>query len=578
MDATIRLEPSESEAAEPSIVPEVDSTSNSEIRRLLRTPEGKRFEFKEARSSFSFEKLVQYVVALANERGGRILLGVTDARPRKVVGSQAFPEPGRTEAGLFERLRRRVPIEEVIYGGQRLLIVHVPPREPGEVWEDGGVAWSRAGDALVPMPDSQRRLIYFETGDYSAEFCLRAKLSDLDPNAIADFRSRWANAAANAHILRKNDERTLTDAELMKDGKLTYASLILFGTRAALGVHLAQSEVVFEYRSSEAPGPAQDRQEYREGFFRFHDAIWDRINLRNDKQSWQDGFFRTDIATFDEKVAREAILNAVCHREYRLGGSIFVRQYARRLEVVSPGGFPEGITTENILDEQNPRNRRLAESFARCGLVERAGQGMDLIYERTIRHSKPLPDFNKSHDHKVFLTLHGTMTDEAFVRFLDKFAAKCGVKLTIHDLLVLDLIHRDQRIPKSLTDRVAVLRNAALIEPAGFGRGAAARYLLSRSLYAHMRLAGTYTRKRGLDRETNKELLLKHLRDSEGSGATLAELRQVLPTLSESAIQRLLDELRTGRRVHLLGVRRWARWHASAPALPDSADGAQNGS
>jgi len=563
MDATIPFQSAQHESIELNVASASDSTPASEVQRYLKAPEGARLEFKEARSGFSFDKLAQYVVALANERGGKIVLGATDRRPRKVVGTQAFPEPGRTEAGLFERLRQRVPIEELTYEGHRILIVHVPEREPGTVWEDAGVAWSRAGDALVPMVHDQRRLIYLETGDYSAELSTTARLADLDPAAIADFRSRWATSTDNARILLKSDERTLIDAELMKDGKLTHAALILFGTRAALGEHLAQAEVIFEYRSSEAPGRAQDRVEYREGFFRFHDAIWDRINLRNDKQSWQDGFFRMDMPTFDEKVTREAMLNAVCHREYRLGGSIFVRQYARRLEVVSPGGFPSGITAANILDEQNPRNRRLAESFARCGLVERAGQGMDLIFERTIRQSKPLPDFSGSHEYKVFLTLHGTMTDEAFVRFMEKFAARKGVKLTIHDFLVLDLIHREQRIPKSLRSRIAHLLAKALIEPVGHGRGP--NYLLSRSLYAHLRSPGTYTRRRGLDRETNKELLLKHLRENGGSGAKLAELRQVLPAHSESSVQRLLDELRAEERVYLAGQRRWARWYASKP-------------
>jgi ATP-dependent DNA helicase RecG len=72
---------------------------------------------------------------------------------------------------------------------------------------------------------------------------------------------------------------------LLVDDQITYAALILFGTRTALGRRLAQAEVVFEYRSSEASGPAADRVEYREGFFSFYDALWNKINLRNDRQS-----------------------------------------------------------------------------------------------------------------------------------------------------------------------------------------------------------------------------------------------------------------------------------------------------
>jgi ATP-dependent DNA helicase RecG len=86
-------------------------TSCDQFLAWLESPEGSRIEFKKASSSFHFERLVKYCVALANEGGGPIVLGVTDRRPREVVGTKAFPEPGRTEAGLFERLRRRIPVE-----------------------------------------------------------------------------------------------------------------------------------------------------------------------------------------------------------------------------------------------------------------------------------------------------------------------------------------------------------------------------------------------------------------------------------------------------------------------------------
>jgi len=186
-----------------------------------------------------------------------------------------------------------------------------------------------------------------------------------------------AKMSGDARKVGRTDVETLTNAELMVDGALTYAALILFGTRASLGRFLAQAELIFEYRSSEASGPAADREEYREGLFLWQDAIWIKINLRNDRQSYQDGLFRIELPTFDEVPVREALLNAVTHRDYRLGGSVFVRQYAHRLQVVSPGGLPPGITPSNILDQQNPRNRRLAEALGKCGLIERSGQGMN---------------------------------------------------------------------------------------------------------------------------------------------------------------------------------------------------------
>ena len=546
------------------------TTTPEQFQTHLEAPEGTRLEFKSATGGFHFDELVKYCVALANEGGGKILLGISDKRPRQVLGTQAFQEPGRTEAGLFERLHRRIPVEEYQHENKRVLIVHVPSRNPGEAWQSDGRFWMWAGDALVPMTSEQLRLIYAEgEPDFSAETCSAAKLGDLDPKALADFRARWAKKAGNARILKWSDEQTLADAELMTGGKLTYAALILCGSRPALGRHLAAAEVIVEYRSGEAAGPAQERQEFREGLLSFQDSLWEFINKRNDRQSYQDGFFRFELPTFDEMPVREAILNAVCHRDYRAIGSVFVRQFARRLEVISPGGLPNGVTTENILEQQQPRNRRLAEAFAKCGLVERAGQGMNLIYEQAILHSKPLPDFTGTTAREVRLTLNGNITNPGFVRFLEKVGEERLAAFSTFDLLVLDLLQQGRPVPQNLRSRLPALVEEGIVETVGRGRGA--RYLLSKGLYQELGRKGTYTRKRGLDKQTNKELLVKHVQDNRTSGSPLAELQQVLPHLSESNVQRLLGELRAEGRVCLRGHRRWAKWFPT----PESAK-AQN--
>lgn len=442
-----------------------------------------------------------------------------------------------------------------------MLIAHVPARLPGTAWEHDGRYLRRAGDDLAPIDGADLQAMLAEGGpDYSAEPC-SAKPTDLAPDAIADFRKRWARKTQNRRIEAWNDEQTLIDAEPIVEGRLNIAALVLFGTHEALGRHLAQAEVVFEYRSSEASGPAQDRVEFREGFFLFHDALWQRINLRNDRQSYQDGLFRYDISTFDETPIREALLNAITHRDYRLGGSVFVRQFSRRLEIVSPGGFPPGITTENILDQQNPRNRRLTEAFAKCGLIERSGQGMNLMVESAIRHSKPLPSFEGSAAHEVRLTLAGTVQDSAFVRFLEQLGEERLDAFSTHDFLALDALRRDQPLSDAMRERLPSLIEAGAVET--IGRGSGMRVLLSRGLYAMLGEKGTYTRKRGLDQETNKELLMKHIRENNADGSPLSDLKQVLPALSENQVRRLLKRLRLEERVKVVGTRRWALWHLS---------------
>lgn len=538
-------------------------SSPEQIARWIAEPEGERIAFKAARNKYDFEKLVDYCVALANEGGGQIILGVTDERPRLVTGTAAFQEPGRTEAGLYQRLHHRVPVEEVSCEGRRLLIVQVPSRLPGTAWEHNGRYLRRAGDDLVAIPANQLQGMFAESGpDYSAE-PTQATLADLAPAAVQLFRALWSRKSGNARIEGWGDQALLESAELLIDGRPNLAAMVLLASPQALGRHLAQAEIVFEYRSSEAAGPAQGRLQLRQGFLLSHDVLWARINLRNDRQSYQDGLFRYDIPTFDEVAVREALLNAVAHRDYRLGGSIFVRQFARRLEIVSPGAFPLGITPDNILDQQNPRNRRLAEALAKCGLIERAGQGLNLMVENAIRQSKPLPDFTGTSAHEVRLTLAGTVQDPDFIRFLERVGEERLRSFSTHDFLVLDAIRRHQALVPMLQARLPALAEAGVVERHGRGRGV--RYILSRGLYAAMGRRGTYTRERGLDRETNKELLFKHIRENNAEGSPLSDLRQVLPALSAPQVQRLLHELRDHRRIRVEGMRRWARWH-----LPDA--------
>jgi ATP-dependent DNA helicase RecG len=188
-------------------------------------------------------------------------------------------------------------------------------------------------------PDVLRRIFGESSPDFSAEICREATLNALDPGAVQQFRVRWHRTSSNDHLLRLSSKQLLRDAGLVIGSGVTYAALILLGTRTALTRYLAQSETIFEYRSTEAPGPANQREEFRQGFLMFHDRLWNLVNLRNDLQHYQDGFVMHSVTTFNEVSVREAVLNAVAHRDYREPGSIFVRQYGRRIEIVSPGGF-----------------------------------------------------------------------------------------------------------------------------------------------------------------------------------------------------------------------------------------------
>lgn len=527
---------------------------------MLLDSETEHVEFKEAKSSFQFETLVEYCCALANEGGGSIVLGVSDRPPRLIVGTKALSDLDRTKIGLFERLHWRVEISEIKTAEGRVVSFIVPARPKGRPLNYKGRYLMRAGSALQPMSVEQiSRILSEDVIDFSADLVPDADASIFDPAAVAEFRVRWRKKSGNAEIDRWSDAELLENAELTVDKEPTFAGLILLGTPKAVSRHLAQAETVFEYRSSEASVPYQQRQEFRRGFFTWFDEAWTLINLRNDVQQFREGLFRYDIPTFDESSVREALLNAVSHRDYRDGGSIWIRQYPRLLEIESPGGLPEGITPENILDRQKPRNRRIAEALARCGLVERSGQGMNLMFRHSIRQGKPLPDTSTSDPYHVILRLRGDIGDSRFLRFLEQVGDEQLKHFTTEDFLAIDHIHREQPLTERLRERSKKLVESGIIERSGRGK-----FILSRRFYAFLGEPGVHTRKKGLDRETEKELLLKHLAAAGSEGAPMGELLQVLKDRSRAHVRGLMYELRDENKAHSLGSTKAGRWFLGA--------------
>lgn len=490
------------------------------IEELLNAKEGEHYQFKEAKTRFDFGEAARYCCALANSGGGKLVFGITDKRPRKVVGSKAFDQPERTRKGLIDKIHVMVDFQLYDHEGKRVLVFDVASRPSGLPVQVDGVAWWYEGDSLIAMPPEVLRHIYEETGhDFSIDQLLR-------------------------------------DAGAITIEGVTYAALVLFGTRDALRKYLSQAEIVFEYRSSEASGPAAQREEFTVGFFACYNRVWELINLRNDKQHYQEGLFVFDIPTFNERVVREALLNAVSHRNYQLAGSVFVRQYRDRLVIESPGGFPAGVTPENILYRQSPRNKRIAEMFALCGLVERSGQGMDLMYELCVRESKELPNFLGSDGYLVKLTLNGLILDKRLLSFIKKIGEERQELLSTDDFLVIHALFYGKPLNENLRLRLKHLVEIGIIEHAGRNK-----YVLARGLYEATGKSGVHTRLIGLDRETNKELLLKHIRTSVDKGAPLKELQHVLPGHSSRQIQILLHELRSDGKIEPKGKGKGAAWY-----------------
>ena len=220
--------------------------------------------------------------------------------------------------------------------------------------------------------------------------------------------------------------------------------------------------------------------------------------------------------------------------------------FATTLTVESPGGLLPQVTVETLLDRQAPRNRRLAEIFQRCGMVERSGQGMNLIFEDAITSAKQLPTPNAA-PYQFTLTLHGVVQDPSFLAYLEQVGQE---KMRLYDtahLLVLDSVRREVPVPEALKPLVDRLVADGLLERISRGRGA--RLILSRTFSHAIGESAAYTRRRGLDQDECKLLLLKHLERKGENEAPLTELAQVLPSKTKRQIQHLLGLLADEKKV-----------------------------
>ncbi len=197
-------------------------------------------------------------------------------------------------------------------------------------------------------------------------------------------------------------------------------------------------------------------------------------------------------------------------------------------------------------------------SFYLVFLVESGGRHKDaiLLIDEPGLHLHPMAQ------QKLIRVLDGNLLETAS-QILEEIGQEQVAAFGLDDLIVVDLIHRDQPVSDDLKPRIIHLLEKGIIERVGRGRGV--RLLLSRQFYRHIGQAGVYTRKRGLDRETNKELLLKHIQDNRKEGSQLRELVQVLPALKYVQVQKLLQELRIKGQIHKVGNTSAARWYPGGP-------------
>lgn len=500
------------------------------IAELIQLQESEdKVEFKEARFQYNYNNgrrsVLGYIVALANEGGGKLILGVKENKngPHNIIGTSAWDgHEGKLIEDIYRDKQIRVQIEILYEGTKRVLIIHIPSRPVGKTLKFEDVPLMRVGEDLLPMSDEQLlKILQEQEPDFSSTICPGLTIADLDVNAISKLKEAYSKKQDNQQFLALPNDQALSDLGITVGNGITFAALILVGKKEVIQKHLPQSSIYLEYRNTLTQINFDNRQIFSEPYYLTIEKLWELINQRNGKVPVQQGPYIFDIPFFNKEVIREAINNAIAHRDYRRTSEVVIKQFPNEMHITNPGGFPLGVTLDNLLTvNSTPRNRLLADIMAKTGVVERAGQGIDKIYYQTITESKPEPDYSKSDNYQVELRLSAIVEDKAFALFIHQFQLerKDTEKLSVQDVITLNKIRKREARESFDPDVVRKLEKEGLIERHGKTKGA--YYILARSYYEFTDEKGKYSRKTDWDERQAFYIILQHLQKFEKAKMT----------------------------------------------------------
>lgn len=515
-------------------------------------------EFKKAENNFSYNGegktqpkerrkcILGYVVALCNENGGRLVFGMHDAYPHEVVGTNY----STNAIGLLEsRIYNDIGIRPYIYelydnDGKRVLVIEVPSRPIGKMFKFEDVALMRVGEELRPMDDKTYiSIIQEQEPDFSEQICQTVSFEDLDPVAIATLKEKYAIKQHNPSFTSLKDEQALSDLKLINNGKVTNAAVLLVGKEEVINRVFPQAKVMLEYRTKESQIEFNSRKTFGQPFFILIDLLWNAINDKNGTFPAREGAYIFDIPYFNEDVIREIVNNAFAHRDYRRNSEIVIKLYPTKLVITNAGGFPKGVSLENLLTvPSTPRNRLLADVLSKTGIVERSGQGMDKIFLYTLAEGKPTPDYTKTDDFDVTAIISALVKDTGFALFIKSIQQDLSdnEKLTVFDVIELCKIrdgkHKglDKELAKRLEEKNCIEKH---------GKTNAQYYTLSRLYYELAGKTADYSMLVDWDANQVFAVLAPYLEKYEK--AKKSEILKIVGDhISEKQLRRLLSQLK----------------------------------
>lgn len=392
--------------------------------------------------------------------------------------------------------------------------------------------------------------------DYTSLVVESASWEDLDPLEFERFR----------RFLRENPGRgdeallQLSDPELAKAlgaveanhevTRVRVLGLLLFGKEASLRRLLPTHEVAFQVLRGQE---VEVNEFFRAPLLRVMEEVLQRFRARYCEEELMMGLLRVGVPEYSERAFREAVANALIHRDYTRLGAVHIQWYDDHLVISNPGGFPEGVRLDNILvTPPRPRNPLLADAFKRAGIVERTGRGVDIIFTEQLRTGRPAPSYARSTPTDVVLVLYGGKANLEFVRLVME-ENRAGRLVGLDELLILNALWRERSLTtpqaamllqKPEPDARAVLERlveSGLVEARGERKGRT--YHLSAATYKRLGLPSAYVRRRGFEPLQQEQMILQYVRaHGRITRREAAELCQISPFQASRLLQKLVKQ------------------------------------
>jgi ATP-dependent DNA helicase RecG len=501
------------------------------IEVLVSAGESLEREFKSDRGRLSDKDIFEEVVSMANTDGGILFIGVED--DGRITGASPrhgnTTDPFKLQSAIFNNtvpnINSRVSV--VPHPNGTVITIAVDPYpEPCATASGKSLRRTIGPDGkpqTVPFYPRDQRSRRIELGlmDFSAQPIEASSFNDFDPLEFERVRQAISRLKGEPALLELSHEELAKALRLVesREGRLipNVAGLLLLGKQERLRELVPTHQVFFQVL--DAQGSVKVNDVFSGPVVRVLNELESRFSARNEEREFLVGFIRVPVPDYSPEGYREAVNNALLHRDYSLLDSVYVQWQPDHLLITNPGGFLPGITVENILvHEPKPRSPRLAEAFRRIGLVEQTGRGVDKIYRGQVRYGRPLPDYTRSDSTGVRVVLRGGKPSLEFAAFVYE-QEESGSPLSLDELIVLNTLFFERRMDSVLAARIiqkganegrAVLERLVergFVEAKGEKKGRI--YHLSAQLYRRFGDSSGYVRVHGISALKHEAMVME---------------------------------------------------------------------